>query len=89
MCRLLARKIAPPSAKRLVYNLCIKSQIRYPPAGLLAPWIPLQYQEIDKTPAELLSQIYSLRRTFPFDLIYAREEMGECGEARISELALT
>jgi hypothetical protein len=33
MCRLLARKIGPPSAKRLVYNLCVKSQIRYP-AGL-------------------------------------------------------
>ncbi len=30
MCHLLARKIAPPAAKRMVYNLCLKSQIRHP-----------------------------------------------------------
>lgn len=74
MSRLLARKIAPPAANRLVYNLCIKSQICYP-AGLDA-WTPLQYQELDKTPAELLRQIYGLRRTFPSYLIYAPEELG-------------
>jgi hypothetical protein len=34
LCHLLTRKIASPAAKRLVYALCLKSQIRYPPAGL-------------------------------------------------------
>jgi hypothetical protein len=31
LCRLLMRKVAPPAAKKLVYSLCLKSQIRYPP----------------------------------------------------------
>jgi hypothetical protein len=74
MCKLLTRKVAPPAAKRLVYSLCIKSQIRYL-AGL-APWTMAQYQELDKTPAELFRQIYGLRRTFPSDLIYAPEDLG-------------
>ncbi len=65
MCRLLMRKIAPPSAKRLVYNLCIKSQIRYP-AGL-APWTTHQYLELDRTPAALLRQqsMASAERSLP------------------------
>lgn len=85
MCHLLARKIAPPSAKQMVYALCINSQIRYP-AGL-APWTPAQYRKVDTAPAELLRQIYGLRRTFPTDLIYAPEEVGRCGELRISDAA--
>ncbi len=48
MCRLLATKAAPPAAKRLVYSLCIKSQIRYP-AGL-APWTTAQFLELDRIP---------------------------------------
>jgi hypothetical protein len=77
MCRLIERKTSPPSAKRLIYNVCVKSKIRYS-AGL-APWTTTQYQELDKTPAELLRQIYGLRRTFPSDLIYAPENLGGCG----------
>jgi hypothetical protein len=85
MCRLLARKAAAPAAKRLVYSLRIKSQIRYP-AGL-APWTTAQYLELDRIPTELLRQIYCLRRTFPTDLIYAPENLGGCGETRISDNA--
>lgn len=66
-----------------MYALCLKSQIRYP-AGLV-PWTPHQYRELDKAPAELLRQIYGLRRTFPTDLIYAPEDVGGCGESRISD----
>ena len=77
MCRILARKVAPPAAKKLVYNLCLKSQMRYP-AGL-APWTPQQYDELDKVPTALLRQIYGLRRCFPTDLIYAPEDVGGCG----------
>ncbi len=36
LCRLFTRKVAPPAAKKLVYSLCLKSQIRYP-AGPLDP----------------------------------------------------
>ncbi len=66
---------------------CIQSlcQIQYP-AGL-APWTTSQYQELDKTPAELLRQIYGLRRTFPSDIISAPEDLGGCGETRISDAA--
>jgi hypothetical protein len=85
ICRLLARKIVPPSAKRLVYSLCIKSQIRY--AAGLAPWTIAQYQKLEKNPAALLRQIYGLRRTFPSDLIYASEDVGGCGESHISDAA--
>ena len=85
LCRLLARKVAPPAAKRLVYALCLKSQIRYP-AGL-APWSTHQYLQLDRIPAALLRNIYGLRRTFPADLIYAPETMGGCGESRISDTA--
>jgi hypothetical protein len=85
MCHLLTRKLAPPAAKKLVYTLCIKSQVRYP-AGL-APWTTSQYQALDKVPAELFRQIYGLRRTFPSALIYAPENVGGCGEARISDAA--
>jgi hypothetical protein len=84
MCKLLTRKVAPPSAKRLVYTFCIKSQLRY--AGL-APWTPHQYSELDKIPAPLLRHIYGLRRTFPADLIYAPETVGGCGESRLSDIA--
>ncbi len=83
ICRLLARKVAPPAAKRLVYSLCLKSQIRYP-AGL-APWTTKQYLELDRIPTELLRQIYGLRRTSPQELIYAPENVGGCGETRISD----
>ncbi len=57
MCHLLAQKFAPPAAKRLVYNLCLKSQIRYS-AGLLAPWTTTQYQELDRIPTALLRLIH-------------------------------
>ncbi len=33
----------------------------------------------------MLRQIYCLRRTFPPDLIYAPENLGGCGETRISD----
>jgi hypothetical protein len=46
-----------------------------------------QYQELDKIPAELFRHIYGLRRTFPSDLIYAREDLGGCGESQISDAA--
>ncbi len=85
MCHLLTRKVVPPAAKRLVYSLCLKSQIRYP-AGL-APWTSAQYQELDRIPAELFRNIYGLRRTFPSSLIYAPEAIGGCGESRISDAA--
>jgi hypothetical protein len=62
-----------------------QAQIRYP-AGL-APWTMAQYQELDTIPATLLRQVYGLRRTFPSDLIYAPEDMGGCGESRISDAA--
>jgi hypothetical protein len=54
MCHLLTKK--------LVYNLCLKSQIRYP-AGL-APWTSDQYYTLDRIPTALLRQIYGLRRTW-------------------------
>ncbi len=60
MCRLLMRRVALPSAKKLVYTLCLKSQIRYS-AGL---------------PTALFRQIYGLRRCFPADLIYAPRTWG-------------
>jgi hypothetical protein len=85
MCRLLTRKAAPPAAKRLVYTLCIKSQVRYP-AGL-APWTTLQYQALDNTGGTLPPHIYGLQRTSPPDLIYAPENVGGCGETRISDNA--
>ncbi len=44
-----------------------------------------QYQELDTIPAALLRQVYGLRCTFPSDLIYAPEDMGGCGETRISD----
>jgi hypothetical protein len=85
LCHLLAHKIAPLAAKRMIYNLCLKSQIRYP-AGL-APWTTQQYIELDKIPTALLRQVYGLRRCFPIDLIYVPEEVGGCGETRISDTA--
>jgi hypothetical protein len=85
MCRVLMRKVAPPSAKRLVYTLCLKSQMRYP-AGL-APWTTAQYDALDKIPTPLFRQIYGLRRSFPADLIYAPEDVGGCGESRLSDIA--
>jgi hypothetical protein len=86
LCRLLTRKAAPPATKRLVYFLCVKSQIRYP-AGL-APWTPTQYQELDRVPAELFFRnIYGLRRTAPTALIYAPQAVGGCGELRINDVA--
>jgi hypothetical protein len=53
----------------------------------LAPWSPTQYDTLDKIPAPLLRQIYGLRRTFPADLIYAPEDVGGCGESRLSDIA--
>jgi hypothetical protein len=85
LCHTLKTKVAPPSAKRMVYALCVKSQIRYP-AGL-APWTLIQYQELDWIPNALHRQIYGLRRTFLGDLIYAPHSMGGCGEMRISDSA--
>lgn len=69
MCKLLTWNIAPPAAKRIVYTLCIKSQIRYP-AGL-APWTLQQYQDLYRAPMALLRHIYGLRRNFPTSLFYS------------------
>lgn len=85
LCRILTRKVAPPAAKKLIYNLCLKSQMRYP-AGL-APWTPQQYDDLDKVPTVLLRQIYGLRRCFPTDLLYAPSDVGGCGESRLSDVA--
>lgn len=85
MCHALQKRTAPPEAKKIVYLLCIKSQIRYP-AGL-APWTINQYRKLDKAASSLLRHIYGLRRTFPGSLIYAPLEMGGCGETRISDTA--
>jgi hypothetical protein len=85
LCHVLKRKHAPPDAKRLVYTLSIKSQVRYP-AGL-APWNLHQYHTLDRTPTSLLRQIYGLRSTFPTALIYTPISMGGCGEERISDSA--
>lgn len=85
LCRLLTRKVAPPAAKKLVYSLCLKSQIRYP-AGL-APWTPHQYEDLDRAPTELFRHIYGLRRTYPTDLIYSPIQLGGCGESRLSDTA--
>jgi hypothetical protein len=85
MCRLLTRKVASPAAKRVVYTLCIKSQVRYP-AGL-APWTLQQYLDLDRAPTALLRHIYGLRRSFPTDLIYSPVNLGGCGETRISDAA--
>jgi hypothetical protein len=46
-----------------------------------------QYNKLDKILAALFHQIYGLRRTYPSALIYAPEDMGECGESRISDIA--
>jgi hypothetical protein len=59
--------------------------MRYP-AGL-APWTPKQYDDLDKVPTALLRQIYGLRRCFPTDLLYAPEDIGGCGESRLSDVA--
>jgi hypothetical protein len=85
MCHALLRRVAPADAKKLVYTLCIKPQIRYP-AGL-APWTMIQYRELDNAATTLLRHIYGLRRTFPVDLIYAPIDSGGCGESRISDAA--
>lgn len=58
MCKLLNRKVAPPAAKRLVYTLSIKFQIRYP-AGL-APWTLQQYLDLDRAPTAFLRHIYGV-----------------------------
>jgi hypothetical protein len=85
LCRLLMRKVAPLAAKKLVYSLCLKSQIRYS-AGL-APWTPQQYDALDRAPTELFRHIYGLRRTYPSDLIYFSVQLGGCGESRLSDTA--
>ena len=85
MCLALQKRTAPPDAKKLVYLLCIKSQIRYP-AGL-APWTLDQYRKLDKAATGLHRHIYGLRQTFPGGLIYAPIEMGGCGEMRINDIA--
>ncbi len=48
---------------------------------------PQQYYALDKIPTALFRQIYGLRRCFPTDLIYAPEDMGGCGNSRLSDIA--
>lgn len=84
MCRVLTRKVAPTSAKRIVNMLCLKSQIRYP-AGLALGRQHNKMHWIRPTP--LFGQIYGLRQSFPVDLIYAPEDVGGCGESRLSDIA--
>ncbi len=80
--RIVACTVARPTSKRLVYNLCLKSRIRYS-AGQ-APLITRQYKKLDRVPPALLRQIYELRRTFPAHLIYAPKDMGSCDESQLS-----
>lgn len=80
--RIVACTVARPTSKRLVYNLCLKSRIRYS-AGH-TPLITRQYKKLDRVPPALLRQIYELRRTFPAHLIYAPKDIDGCGESQLS-----
>ncbi len=60
----------------------LKSQIRYPAAGL-APWTLAQYQDLDRTP----NPPTLTNRILPTYLIYAPLKVGGCGEHRISDAA--
>jgi hypothetical protein len=82
-CKFLLLRHAPPSVKKMVFNLCILPCIRYP-AGL-APWTLQQYRDLDKIPYQLHKQIYGLRLTFPQALIYTPVALGGCGEKPISD----
>lgn len=85
LCRLLARKIAPPAAKRVVYALCLKSQIRFATLQASHPGLRLSIWNWIASPQ--LSYATSMALDLSADLIYAPEAMGGCGESRISDTA--